>query len=53
MDFVAKKVAPHKRLRGGVEIVKSIPKNVSGKIMRRQLRDQERKKIEAQTKHKL
>ncbi|XP_031566165.1 probable 4-coumarate--CoA ligase 3 [Actinia tenebrosa] len=53
MDFVAKKVAPHKKLRGGVEMVESIPKNASGKIMRRQLRDQERKKVAAQTKHKL
>jgi len=49
-DFVASKVAPHKKLRGGVEFVDSIPKSPSGKILRRQLREQERKK---RTKHKL
>ena len=43
--FVAKKVAPHKKLRGGVEFVESIPKNPSGKILRRQLREQEKKKL--------
>lgn len=32
------KVAPHKRLRGGVRFVDSIPKNPSGKILRRVLK---------------
>ncbi|CAH1164749.1 unnamed protein product [Phaedon cochleariae] len=39
-DFVAKKVSPQKRLRGGVIFVDSIPKNPSGKILRRDLRNQ-------------
>ena len=43
--FVSEKVAPHKKLRGGVEFVESIPKNPSGKILRRQLREQEKKKL--------
>ncbi|KAK4050746.1 hypothetical protein OIO90_004968 [Microbotryomycetes sp. JL221] len=37
-DYVASKVAPHKRLRGGVRIVDVIPKSPSGKILRKDLR---------------
>ncbi|KAG5881397.1 hypothetical protein JTB14_012013 [Gonioctena quinquepunctata] len=37
-DYVAKRVSPQKRLRGGVIFVPSIPKNPSGKILRRELR---------------
>ncbi|CAH1268927.1 ACSF2 [Branchiostoma lanceolatum] len=39
VDYVAGKVAPFKKLRGGVEFVKEIPKSASGKILRRTLRD--------------
>jgi len=38
MAFVAKKVQPQKKLRGGVEFVDQIPKSASGKILRRMLR---------------
>jgi len=38
-DFVAKRVAPYKHLRGGVILIESIPKSPSGKILRRFLRD--------------
>jgi acyl-coenzyme A synthetase/AMP-(fatty) acid ligase len=38
-DFVKSKVASYKQLRGGVIFVEAIPKNASGKILRRQLRD--------------
>jgi len=38
--FVEDKVVSYKRLAGGVEFVSSIPKNPSGKILRRQLRDE-------------
>jgi len=38
-DFVAGKVAFHKQLRGGVVFVDSIPRNMSGKILRRVLRE--------------
>ena len=44
MEFVAKKVQPQKKLRGGVEFVDQIPKTASGKILRRMLRKQEKEK---------
>lgn len=34
-EFVAKHVAPHKRLRGGVRIEEKIEKSPSGKLLRR------------------
>ena len=40
VDFVAGKVAPHKKIRGGVRFVKTIPKTSTGKIMRRVLKNQ-------------
>ena len=33
-------VADYKRLRGGVEFVKEIPRSASGKILRRLLKDE-------------
>jgi acyl-CoA synthetase (AMP-forming)/AMP-acid ligase II len=36
--WLASKVAPHKRLRGGVRFIDQIPKNPSGKILRRVLK---------------
>ena len=41
MDFVAERVAPHKKIRR-LEIVDSIPKSPSGKILRRLLVERER-----------
>lgn len=43
--WVDSKVAPYKRLRGGIRFVESIPRNASGKILRRVLREQEQKAI--------
>jgi 4-coumarate--CoA ligase len=40
------KVASHKKLRGGVHFIKEIPKSVSGKILRRVLRDQAKEEEE-------
>ncbi|KAG5875177.1 Luciferin 4-monooxygenase, partial [Gonioctena quinquepunctata] len=37
-EYVAKRVSPQKRLRGGVFFVPAIPKNPTGKILRRELR---------------
>lgn len=39
-DFVADKVAPFKRLDGGVRFLPAIPKNATGKIMRRQIKEE-------------
>lgn len=39
-EFVAEKVAPFKRLEGGVRFLTSIPKNATGKIMRRQIKEE-------------
>ncbi|KAJ2076589.1 hypothetical protein H4R24_005617 [Coemansia sp. RSA 988] len=39
-QWIASRVADHKRLRGSVALVKSIPRNQSGKIMHRLLRIQ-------------
>ncbi|KAJ2032356.1 hypothetical protein IWW57_000265 [Coemansia sp. S610] len=39
--WVAERVANYKALRGGIEILESIPKSASGKILRRVLRDRE------------
>ncbi|OGO52763.1 MAG: hypothetical protein A2148_05085 [Chloroflexi bacterium RBG_16_68_14] len=46
MLFVAERVAPYKKLRE-VEFVQSIPKTLSGKILRRDLIEQERAKGKA------
>lgn len=43
-DFVKDKVIYYKRLAGGCEFVDAIPKNPSGKILRRQLRELAAKK---------
>jgi acyl-coenzyme A synthetase/AMP-(fatty) acid ligase len=37
-EWVAQRVASHKRLRGGVVMVDAIPKSPSGKILRKELR---------------
>lgn len=50
MAWVNSRVAPYKRLRGGVRFVGSIPRNASGKVLRRVLREQGR---EAARRHKL
>ncbi|EEP82863.1 conserved hypothetical protein [Uncinocarpus reesii 1704] len=51
-QWLQAKVAPYKRLRGGVRFVDEIPKSVSGKILRRLLKEQA-KKEEAPVKAKL
>jgi len=47
LAFVAEKVAPYKKIRE-IEAIEAIPKNPSGKILRRQLIEQERAKHESQ-----
>lgn len=38
IDFVGKRVSHPKRLHGGVRFIDEIPKNLSGKILRRELK---------------
>ncbi|OAX83903.1 hypothetical protein ACJ72_01734 [Emergomyces africanus] len=44
-NFVKQRVSPTKRITGGVIFTDNIPKNPSGKILRRLLRDQAQKEI--------
>jgi len=45
-DWMNAKVANHKKLRGGVYFIEEIPKSVSGKILRRVLKDKVKKEEE-------
>jgi 4-coumarate--CoA ligase len=37
--WLAERVSRHKRLEGGVHFIDAVPKNPSGKILRKQLRE--------------
>jgi acyl-coenzyme A synthetase/AMP-(fatty) acid ligase len=43
VDWMNKKVANHKRLRGGIVFVDEVPKSASGKILRRLLKERSKK----------
>jgi acyl-coenzyme A synthetase/AMP-(fatty) acid ligase len=45
-EFLHAKVAPHKRLRGGLRFVADIPKSASGKILRRILKNEAKKETQ-------
>ncbi|XP_070575435.1 uncharacterized protein [Ptychodera flava] len=49
IKFVEGKVAPQKRLRGGVEFIEEIPKSASGKILRRVLKALELERLRTGT----
>lgn len=38
VKYIEERVAPHKALRGGVEFIDKIPRSLSGKILRRELK---------------
>jgi 4-coumarate--CoA ligase len=40
IDWVAERAAPHKKLGAGVMFVDTLPKNQTGKVLRRELRAQ-------------
>jgi acyl-coenzyme A synthetase/AMP-(fatty) acid ligase len=52
-EWAAKRVAPHKRFRGGVVIIDAIPKSPSGKILRRLLRERAEDEWAGEQKGKL
>ncbi|KAI1727780.1 AMP-binding enzyme domain-containing protein [Ditylenchus destructor] len=52
-DFVKKRVAHYKQLKGGVEFVSEIPKSPAGKILRRMLRDKMAEKENVRPKSKI
>jgi 4-coumarate--CoA ligase len=45
VEWTTKKVASHKRLRGGIVFVDEIPKSASGKILRRVLKERSKEDI--------
>ena len=53
MEWLATRVAAHKKLRGGVKFVNEIPKSPSGKILRRILKAEAIKEIESAIRAKL
>lgn len=52
-SFMAERLASFKKLQGGVQFVDSIPKNASGKILKRILRDELAKESQRTMKSKL
>lgn len=44
--FVEERVAPHKALRGRVQFIDQIPRALSGKILRRQLKEMSKAQME-------
>ncbi|KAK6049703.1 hypothetical protein COOONC_12793 [Cooperia oncophora] len=44
--FINERLAPYKRLRGGVKFVDSIPRTSTGKLLRRELKDQHMKSMQ-------
>jgi 4-coumarate--CoA ligase len=47
VDWISERVAPYKKLRGGVLFVDAIPKSPSGKILRRELKEKALQEIKA------
>ena len=53
VEWLGAKVANHKKLRGGVKFTEEIPKSVSGKILRRVLKEKLKAETEGPAKAKL
>ncbi|OQV10171.1 AMP-binding enzyme domain-containing protein [Cladophialophora immunda] len=53
VQWMNAKVANHKKLRGGVKFVDAVPKSVSGKILRRVLKEQAKKEFRDEEDRKL
>ncbi|KAF2710315.1 4-coumarate-CoA ligase-like protein [Pleomassaria siparia CBS 279.74] len=50
VEWLSEKVAPHKKLRGGVKFVDEIPKSASGKILRRLLKAKALEEVKVKAK---
>ena len=46
--WFSSRVASHKKLRGGIRLVEQIPKNASGKILRKDLKEKARAEFETE-----
>jgi len=44
-EYMRERLASYKQLEGGVVFVEAIPKNASGKILKRMLREQAKKEM--------
>lgn len=53
IDWMNAKVANHKKLRGGIKFVETVPKSASGKLLRRLLKDQARKEYTEEEQRKV
>lgn len=51
--YVAERLASYKKIEGGVVFMDAIPKNASGKILKRMLREQAAKELGLDAKAKL
>jgi acyl-coenzyme A synthetase/AMP-(fatty) acid ligase len=49
-QWFSSRVANHKRLRGGIRLVEQIPKNASGKILRKNLKDKARAEYDTEVR---
>lgn len=47
---VKARVAPYKQLRGGVVFVDAVPRSPAGKILRRELREMQRRRLQGQSR---
>jgi len=47
-EWVKERVAPYKRLDGGIVFTEAVPKSASGKILRRLLRDELAEELKAE-----
>lgn len=45
-EYISKRMAPYKQLRGGIVYVDELPKNAVSKLLRRELRESAKKELQ-------